>query len=77
MKSLGITEADVEGVNQEKAASSAMAEIDPEIIKKCEDYITPFLRHSNPEHEVMQEIRRLTYTPSRRKVVRQFRSPRN
>jgi HD-like signal output (HDOD) protein len=60
MKSWGITEADVEGVNQEKAASSAMAQIDPEIIKKCEDYITPFFGHTNQEHEVMQEIRRLS-----------------
>ena len=60
MKSWGITEADVEGVNQAKAASSAMAEIDPEIVKKCEEYISPFFRHTNQEHEVMQEIRRLS-----------------
>jgi HD-like signal output (HDOD) protein len=60
MKSWGITEAEVDGVNQGKAASSAMAQIDSEIIKKCEDYITPFFRHTNQEHEVMQEIRRLS-----------------
>ena len=58
MKSWGITEADVEGVDQEQAASSAMAEIDPELIKKCEDYIAPFFNRSNQEHEVMQEIKR-------------------
>jgi len=58
MKSWGITEADVEGVDQEQAASSAMAEIDPELIKKCEDYIAPFFSRSNQEHEVMQEIKR-------------------
>jgi HD-like signal output (HDOD) protein len=60
MKSWGITEADVEGISREQAASGAMAEIDPELVKKCEDYITPFFRNSNQEHEVMQEIRRLS-----------------
>jgi putative nucleotidyltransferase with HDIG domain len=62
MKSWGITEADVEGVNQEQAASCARAEIDAALIKKCEDYMTPFFRHSNPDHEVIQEIRRLSVT---------------
>ena len=59
MKSWGITEADVEGVNQGQAASNAMAEIDSALIKKCEDYMTPFFRNSNPDHGVIQEIRRL------------------
>jgi putative nucleotidyltransferase with HDIG domain len=60
MKSWGITEADVEGISHEQAVSSAMVEIDPELVKKCADYMEPFFRHSNKEHEVMQEIRRLS-----------------
>ncbi len=60
MKSWGITEADVEGVNQEQAASSALAEIDPELIGKCEDYVAPFFIRADKENEVMQEIRRLS-----------------
>ena len=62
MKSWGITEADVKDIDQEQAASEAMAEIDPFLARKCEDYVTPFFRNSNQDHEVMKEIRRLTVT---------------
>ena len=60
MKSWGITEADVEGVDQSEATAMAMAEIDPALLKKCEDYVTPFFRNSNQEHEVMREMARLS-----------------
>jgi HD-like signal output (HDOD) protein len=60
MKSWGITEADIEGVDREQAASVALAELDPEVITKCEDYLTPFFQHSNREHEVVHEILRLS-----------------
>jgi putative nucleotidyltransferase with HDIG domain len=60
MKIWGITEADVEGVDPGEAASRAMAAIDPELLRRCEDYVTPFFRNSNQEYEVMREMRRLS-----------------
>ncbi len=49
MKSWGVTEADVEGVDQREATSLAMAALNPELLKKCEDYVTPFFSNSNQE----------------------------
>ncbi len=60
MRSWGITEADVEGIDPGEAASRAMAAIDPALLRRCEDYVTPFFRNSNQEHEVMREMKRLS-----------------
>lgn len=58
MKSWGVTEADIEGIDQVQAASRTMEALDPELLKKCEEHLAPIFGESCQAHEVMQEIRR-------------------
>lgn len=69
MKVWGITQADIEGYDQEKAAETTMSQIDPEILKKAEDYIAPFFQYSNQEHEAIREIKRLSVLDTARKLA--------
>jgi HD-like signal output (HDOD) protein len=58
IKSWGITEANVEGIDQGQATSRAMGALDPEILKRCEGRVEPIFRNSDQTHEVIQEIKR-------------------
>jgi HD-like signal output (HDOD) protein len=58
MKSWGITEADIEGIDQGQAASRAMESLDPNLLNACEERIEPIFRNCDQEQEVIREIRR-------------------
>jgi HD-like signal output (HDOD) protein len=59
LKSWGITEADIEGVDQKKASEEIKLQIDPDILKKCEDYASLLFQYSNNDHEAISELKRL------------------
>jgi len=59
LKIWGITEADIRGLNREKAAEDTMPQISPEIMKKSEDYAAFLFQCSNSDHEAIRELKRL------------------
>jgi HD-like signal output (HDOD) protein len=59
LKSWGITEADIEGLDQKMAAEGIKLQIDPDILKKCEDYASMLFQYSNSDHEATRELKRL------------------
>lgn len=59
LKIWGITEADIVGFNQEKAAEETLLQFDPEVLRKCESYVAKLFLYSRSEHEAMRELRRL------------------
>jgi len=58
-KSWGITEADIEGIDQKKASEETTQQIDPDILQKCENYASRLFQYSNNEHEAIKELKRL------------------
>ncbi|HYA13471.1 MAG TPA: HDOD domain-containing protein [Syntrophales bacterium] len=59
LKSWGITEADIEGLDQQKVAEETTAQIDRAVLKKCEDYVSLLFQYSNCDHEAIKELKRL------------------
>lgn len=63
MKMWGITAADIEGVDQERAAQEELNHIEPELLKKIQTYVNALFCEKDAkekiEHEVVREIKRL------------------
>jgi putative nucleotidyltransferase with HDIG domain len=59
LKSWGITEADIEGLDRKKASDEIKLQIDPDILQKCEDYASALFQYSNSDHEAIRELKRL------------------
>jgi len=59
LKSWGITEASIEGIDQKKISEENKLEIDPDILTKCENYASRLFQYSNDDHEAISELKRL------------------
>jgi HD-like signal output (HDOD) protein len=59
LKSWGITEADIEGINQQRLSEETKLQIDPDILKKCENYASLLFQYSNNDHEAIKELKGL------------------
>ena len=58
-KSWGITEADIEGMDQKEVSEEIKLQIDPDILEKCENYASVLFQYSNNDHEAIRELKRL------------------
>jgi len=59
LKSWGITEASIEGIDQKKISEEKKLEIDPDLLTKCENYASRLFQYSNYDHEAISELKRL------------------
>ena len=55
----GVAEADIESMSHEEAAAQAAREIDPEVLKAAEEFITPLFGHTDANHAAVRELKRL------------------
>jgi HD-like signal output (HDOD) protein len=58
-KSWGITEANIEGIDQKIASEEMTQQIDPDILRKCDNYASLLFQYSNNDHEAIKELKRL------------------
>ncbi len=72
MKMWGITAAEIEGEDQEHAAREELRQIDPDLLKKINHYVSAsFCDPEGPgEHEALKEIRRLCILRTAKRVAR-------
>ena len=59
LKSWGVTEAVIEGLDQKRASEETKLQIDPDIFRKCENYASLLFQYSNNDHEAIKELKRL------------------
>lgn len=55
----GVVEADIESMSHEEAAAQAARELDPEVLKAAEASIEPLFAHTDANHAVVRELKRL------------------
>lgn len=67
-KMWGVTEADIQGVEQEEVAARAAAAIDPEVLRTAEAHAQDLFRHCDNEHPVTKELTRLVAIRLARKM---------
>ena len=58
-KAWGITEVDVEGVDQAELTTAASARVDPALLQEAEASAENFFRHANSDHPAMDRLRRI------------------
>lgn len=68
LKIWGITEADIVGFDQQKAAEIA-PQYATEVLNKCESYVSKLFIYSNSEHEAIRELKRLRVLHLARKLT--------
>lgn len=59
-KMWGVTEAEIQGVEQEQVAAMSMSDIRPELLQATEEKITEMFTHCNRENTVVRELMRLS-----------------
>lgn len=73
MKMWGITSADIEGVDQERAAQEELSHIEPELLKKIQTYVNAIFSEKGSkkanEHEAIREIKRLRILRLARRIM--------
>ena len=75
MKTWGVIEAEIKGLEQEDARAGTASEIDPEALRETEEYLRPLFILNDLENEVVREIYRLCVLRTARKpAARRFTS---
>jgi hypothetical protein len=59
LRTWGITEADIKGIEKEEIVNKAVAEIDPQILEEAKIKACEILRHTDQEHPFIKELFRL------------------
>ena len=59
LRTWGITEADIKGIEKEDIVNKAAAEIDPRILEEAKIKAGEIFRHTNQEHPFIEELFRL------------------
>ena len=59
-KMWGVTEAEIQGVDQEQVAAMSTSDIRPELLQAAEEKITEMFTHCNRENPVVRELIRLS-----------------
>ncbi len=67
-KMWGVTEADIQGVEQEEIAARAASAVKPEFLKAAEARAQELFRHCDAEHPVTKELLRLVALRLARKM---------
>jgi hypothetical protein len=55
----GVAEADIESVTREEAAAHAARDLDPEVLKAAEEFVSPLFVHTDSNHAAVRELKRL------------------
>ncbi len=59
LRTWGITEADIKGIEKEKILDKAVAELDPRTLEKATTKAYEIFRHTDHEHPFIKELFRL------------------
>jgi hypothetical protein len=67
-KMWGVTEAEIEGIQQEDVEARAAASVNPEHLRAAEQRVRDLFRHCDAEHVVVKELTRLAALRLARKM---------
>ncbi len=67
-KAWGIYQADIIGLDQDKANASRLADIDPDILKQSRQYLKPYFTACNVSYPPMKEITRIAIEKTARRL---------
>lgn len=68
-KAWGVTEADIEGVDEKEEISTSPQEIDSETLGKSQEYLEPLYIHANNDLEAMQVLHKLAVEYIAKEIV--------
>ena len=55
----GVAEADIESMSREEAAAQAARDLDPEVLKAAEEFVSSLFEYTDANHDAVRELKRL------------------
>lgn len=55
----GVSEADIQGLDQEEIAAETISQTDPEVLKRAEQRVAELFAHTDQTHPAIAELKRL------------------